>query len=193
MPIWYMHVGKPLFLDNKFGRNQNDTIGKKLDLTKTKVTDFMLPAVITYGSWFRTTLGIVSIGNSYYYNVPFHQSPRMPHKNYVSGDQFGKDMTGSGDSFVKKMPATPKYTERKIFEVRPGTGSDAIQAIINQAAASGGKRAVIHFPFGIYSITKTLVIPAGSDLQIIGDGPSLFLHHSTAKPFQLYRKRAGRG
>src|SRR5262249_11766276 len=44
------------------------------------------------------------------------------------------------------------------------------QTAINNAAASGTTRPVVHIQPGSYSINATLVVPANSDLQIIGDG-----------------------
>ena len=34
-----------------------------------------------------------------------------------------------------------------------------------------GQRPVVHLPKGTYSLDKTLVIPAGADLMLVGDGP----------------------
>ena len=60
---------------------------------------------------------------------------------------------------------------RPIIEVAAGADAAAIQAAIDQAAAMKGKRPVVHLPKGSYMIGKTLVIPAGTDLQLVGDGP----------------------
>jgi hypothetical protein len=58
-----------------------------------------------------------------------------------------------------------------IIEVAAGGGAAAIQAAIDRAAGLKGKRPVVHLPKGNYGIARTLVIPAGSDLQLVGDGP----------------------
>jgi hypothetical protein len=68
------------------------------------------------------------------------------------------------------LPGTPPNLNRKIFEVPPAADATTIQNIINQAAALKGTRPVIHFAHGTYKINTTLVIPAGSDMQLIGDG-----------------------
>ena len=68
------------------------------------------------------------------------------------------------------LPGTPPNNHRQIFEVTPGSTASQIQAAINNAAASGTVKPVVHLQPGSYSITPTLVVPAGSDLQIIGDG-----------------------
>jgi hypothetical protein len=68
------------------------------------------------------------------------------------------------------LPGTPPNNNRQIFEVTPGSTSAHIQTVINNAAASGTVKPVVHIQPGSYNITATLVVPAGSDLQIIGDG-----------------------
>jgi hypothetical protein len=61
--------------------------------------------------------------------------------------------------------------ERPIIEVAGGANSAAIQAAIDRADGLKGKRPVVHLPKGNYGIARTLVIPAGCDLQLVGDGP----------------------
>jgi len=69
------------------------------------------------------------------------------------------------------LPATPAHGARKVFELEPGADAAKIQAAIDAAAAlKVGQRPVVHLPQGVYKIGKTLVIPVGADLQIIGDG-----------------------
>jgi len=61
--------------------------------------------------------------------------------------------------------------DRPVIEVKAGADAAAIQAAIAQAAAMKGQRPVVHLPKGNYPVAKTLVIPAGCDLQLVGDGP----------------------
>src|SRR5207245_7041615 len=68
------------------------------------------------------------------------------------------------------LPGTPPNNHRQIFEVTPGSTAAQIQQVINNAAASGTTRPVVHIQPGSYSINTTLVVPAGSDMKIIGDG-----------------------
>ncbi len=67
------------------------------------------------------------------------------------------------------LPPTPPHRERKVFEVPAGADADAIQQAINEAAKLAGQRPVVHLPMGNYAIRKTLVIPDGCDLQLVGD------------------------
>jgi hypothetical protein len=68
------------------------------------------------------------------------------------------------------LPGAPAHVARKVFEVEASADAAKIQASIDSAAALPGQRPVVHLPRGRYKIEKTLVIPAGTDLQIIGDG-----------------------
>lgn len=67
------------------------------------------------------------------------------------------------------LPPAPPRRERKIFEVLAGADAEAIQQAIHDAAKLAGQRPVVHLPMGNYPIARTLVIPAGSDLQLVGD------------------------
>lgn len=72
---------------------------------------------------------------------------------------------------VPELPGavTPPYKQRKIFEVAPGADDVAIQALIGQAMAFKGKRPILHFPVASYTITKTITVPPGADIQFVGD------------------------
>jgi hypothetical protein len=71
---------------------------------------------------------------------------------------------------IPALPETPARSRGKVFEVTAGAGGDAIQRSIDAAAKLAGRRPVVHLPMGSYSIAKTLVIPPGCDLQLVGDG-----------------------
>ncbi len=68
------------------------------------------------------------------------------------------------------LPPTPPHRERKVFEVHAGADGAAIQQAIDAAARLKGQRPVVHLPMGAYKVEKTLVIPAGCDVQFVGDG-----------------------
>ncbi|RYE14985.1 MAG: hypothetical protein EOP34_04835 [Rickettsiales bacterium] len=67
------------------------------------------------------------------------------------------------------LPGTEPNLNRPILEVPPGANAEVIQGIINKAVDLSGKRPVVHIPYGIYPINATIIIPAGSDLQLVGD------------------------
>jgi hypothetical protein len=54
--------------------------------------------------------------------------------------------------------------------VPKSAGTLEIQQTINAAARLGGARPVVHIPEGNYKIDGAVVIPRGSDLQVVGDG-----------------------
>ncbi|WP_317201183.1 glycosyl hydrolase family 28-related protein [Janthinobacterium sp.] len=82
------------------------------------------------------------------------------------------------------MPATPKSMNRTVFEVpltinpktlTNDTSAAAIQAVINQAAASLDPNPIVHFPRSNYTINTTLVVPAGRRIQLAGDSIATIL------------------
>lgn len=76
----------------------------------------------------------------------------------------------SADLTIGDLPPTPPRRQRAIFEVRPGRATLELQAAVNAAAQLRGQRPVVHLAAGEYSIDSTVTIPAGADLQLIGDG-----------------------
>jgi hypothetical protein len=81
-----------------------------------------------------------------------------------------KVVDGRGlDETPPVLPSTPAPGHRKTIEVPAGAGSDAIQRALDEAGQLRGQRPVVHLPVGIYKIAKTLVIPAESDVQLVGD------------------------
>ena len=68
------------------------------------------------------------------------------------------------------IPIIEPTDNRVVFEVPRSASTDAIQAIINKASNLSGTRPIVHFPFGNFNLTKTLIIPSGSDMQLTGDG-----------------------
>jgi len=65
---------------------------------------------------------------------------------------------------------TPQSLNRPVIEVPVKADAKALQAAIWQAVALTGQRPVVHLPAGRYDINETLTIPAGADLQLVGDG-----------------------
>jgi hypothetical protein len=61
-----------------------------------------------------------------------------------------------------------------IYEINNSMNADEIQTTINKAAAKN-KKAIIHFRYGLYNISKTIQIPGGAALIFLGDGLSSFL------------------
>lgn len=71
---------------------------------------------------------------------------------------------------LPNLPPTPARRQCPIFEVKAGADSRDIQMAIDQAVTCTGQRPVVHLPMGQYHVDQTLIIPAGCDLQLMGDG-----------------------
>jgi hypothetical protein len=69
------------------------------------------------------------------------------------------------------LPGTPSNRKRKVFEVE-GADAAAVQKALDEAVKLHGQRPVVHLRRGAYRIVRTLTVPAGSDVQVIGDGAS---------------------
>ena len=59
-----------------------------------------------------------------------------------------------------------------MFDVVIGSNSAAVQKQIDEASKLDEQRPIVHFPIGSYKLDKTLQVPAGSDIQLVGDGAS---------------------
>lgn len=68
------------------------------------------------------------------------------------------------------LPGTPPNLHRRVFEVPKSATALEIQQVINTAMLIGGARPVVHIPEGIYNIETAVVVPRGSDMQVVGDG-----------------------
>jgi hypothetical protein len=171
LPIRYYHTGKPVLWGNKIDKTTSDTTGKRL-ARGIKVTTDMLPYALSYASWAPIMHTVLSIDNDYYYKNPFRVAVNKgtPTKHYIINDRHGKSVNAEGEVYLKSMPSWPAYVKRPILSVPRGAGTDKIQAIINQAARLKGQRPIVHFPYGTYLLKSTIYIPAGSDMQIVGDG-----------------------
>lgn len=78
--------------------------------------------------------------------------------------------TSLHDLIIPVLPGTPLNLKRRVFEIALGSDAGSIQDVIYKAAKFSGKKPVVHLPFGRYNISKSIHIPANSDIQLIGDG-----------------------
>jgi Pectate lyase superfamily protein len=153
MPIEYYSAGKITLLGNRF----------------TRTIDTTYKFTLNTMSWAKVNYEVLSLHNSYGYKEPIHISS-SPSKIYSYGDNDLASVKPAAEAFLKTMDVTPARVVRKIFEMPAGAGTDTIQSIINQAARLQGQRPVVHFGMGAYTIDRPLVIPAGADMQLMGDG-----------------------
>lgn len=154
IPIELYHLGKITLLDNQFDAATQ-------------------PAVQTFvqtGSWAKGNYELMSVNNTFKDKVPV-KFTSGPSRVFTYGDKLemapGKNNAAEFISRQQKMPA---MVTRNIIAVPPGAGSARIQELINLAAKQKGKRPIVYFPFGKYTIDKPLQFPAGNDIQVMGDG-----------------------
>jgi hypothetical protein len=88
---------------------------------------------------------------------------------------------------VREPPGFLPRTERPVIELaRACTDADIRQAIA-KAGTMKGQRPVLHLPAGTYPIRGTLVIPAGCDVQIVGDGCDTILRWAVQEKAPVLR------
>jgi hypothetical protein len=112
----------------------------------------------------------VSVGNTFTSNNPLACESWQ---DSVKGRLVDLDNKVGASVSVPPTPVLPGVlpnNKRQVFEVATGSGATAIQQAINQAAGSCGQRPVVHLPFGMYSISQTITLPANCDVQLVGDG-----------------------
>lgn len=154
-PVEYYHLGNVSLMENTF----------------TQAKKRAQPIEVALGSWCPGNYSVLSINNKYSIKEPIYLD--MPSKKIIRS----KDQVLSKPSVTTSTPLThsvlaaaPVRPLRKFFDVPVNANSEIIQRIINQAAKFQGNKPVVHFPFGKYQIDKPLEIPAGSDMQLVGDG-----------------------
>jgi hypothetical protein len=150
-PIQYHHQGKITLLDNYFLNADN------------------VAFTVDNDSWCNGHYDILSLGNSYGEANPNNFRKDFPSVVHSIADVKVARRSTATPAIQPLQPFVP-LVKRKIFEVPAESDADAIQKIIYAAAALKGQRPVVHFPMGNYNINKTIIIPAGSDMQLIGDG-----------------------
>lgn len=153
LPIEYYHTGKLTFMGNRF----------------TKTVDTTYDFTVNSMSWAKADYEALSMHNAYAYKDPIHITS-SPVKIYSIGDTHGAVRIPSPGDFLNTMDTTPVRRERPVLEVQPGADARVIQAILDSAATLKGQRPVVHFGMGEYFIDRPLVIPAGADMQLVGDG-----------------------
>jgi len=86
--------------------------------------------------------------------------------------EFDNQVDPAGVALTAPQPVPfAARAERPVIEVASGASGAAIQSAIDRAVALNGQRPVVHLPTGNYAVDRTLVIPAGCDVQLVGDGP----------------------
>ena len=111
---------------------------------------------------------VISIGNSFTVANPISLPEPKLDRLLVLQDKTVSRISIS--ETLSDMPLEARNFNRRVLEVPVGASAKMIQAIINIAASAKFDNPVIHLPSGQYPLDKTLIIPARSRLQLVGDG-----------------------
>ncbi len=169
LPITYLHSGKLFLIGNRFDKNESDTYDKPETTFKLNIPYVKRPNTVAYTTWAKTNLTILSYKNQFEYKEPYWVRGRSIQR-YIIEDKNGQKPSMNSDAYLAAMPGLPVRKDRKVFEVAKDITAEGLQEIVNQAAALKGQRPLIHFGYGQYYIGKTVTIPAGADIQMVGDG-----------------------
>ncbi|MGZ5134940.1 MAG: glycosyl hydrolase family 28-related protein [Flavitalea sp.] len=153
--VHFPHIGKPVFVDNIFSKAINSGSENTL----------------FYKTWCPGIYEVLSVGNKYALAQPF-QITSSPKKIFAVNDvtKYNGELPVSKQNFLASQETMPFKSNRKIFDIPKNASSDKIQALINLAAGMKGARPIVHFGIGTYTLNKQLLIPAGCDMQLVGDG-----------------------
>ncbi|MEO5891094.1 MAG: glycosyl hydrolase family 28-related protein [Ferruginibacter sp.] len=167
--IYYGHTGKITLMDNNFSAEKGRT-----------------PKFLEYGSWSPSHFDVLDLNNiiSGFSSNYVIAKPSRVFTVVQTAAQRSASVLTTRASFLKEMGTVPPYVKRVVFNIPANGSSKQIQEIINKAALLK-KRAVVHFPYGIYWITKALSIPENADITLEGDG---FLYASIIRkvPSAIY-------
>jgi hypothetical protein len=110
--------------------------------------------------------GLLAEGNTFEGNIAKVQEAIQANPKALILD----NRVGQGLQVEGLAPQMPANLKRTIIEVPVGAEGSAIQEAIRAAAKLRGQRPVVHVPAGSYRVEKTIEIPAGYDVQLVGDG-----------------------
>ncbi|MEP6746848.1 MAG: glycosyl hydrolase family 28-related protein [Bacteroidota bacterium] len=146
IPIQYYHWGWLSFYDNIFSKNIDTSM------------HFFL----------KTGSPGMSINNNYPSREPVSFAGSGFLKQF--NDQTAAKITSTSATFLQSQDKTPVNVKRNVLEIPRDADDKQVQQIINNAAKLKGTHVIIHFPAGKYKISKPVIIPAGTDMQLCGDG-----------------------
>ena len=170
-----------------------------------RMQDPSQPAVVTTDIASMTT-NILSFGNTY----TTSQSPRTQgepslHGTYQSYDDSVVDPALIPNVTIPANVYIPPNLHRTVYEVSTNGNGGEIQNQIDKAISDGGLNSVVHIPAGQHRIYNTISVPAGSNIQLLGDdvtfsyvlwngsgtGPLLQLNGSNVTVEDLFLAREG--
>lgn len=128
---------------------------------------------------------IISVGNTFTIN----NTIQAPEKKTIIDDVVTSRASVNPSEPV--LQAMPLKRTRRIFELPNTDLNTKFQKVIDSAAALTGQRPVIHVRPGNHGFNRTVIIPAGADIQFIGDGFASKLSWSGAEGVDAIRMEGG--
>jgi hypothetical protein len=145
-PIRIANAGNILFTDN--------VIRSRAEVKRGPVIHLATPS---------GDADMVALGNTFTVTKPFDVQGRLSTQDEKTVSR------ASIKTVLPTLPGTAPNLQGKVFEIPAGSTAEVIQQAVAGAAKLAGQRPVLHFPEGEYPIARTIDIPAGSDLMLVGD------------------------
>lgn len=121
-------------------------------------------SILVAGNVSRPT-SVFAYGNSFASVIPYSGALA----NVNSFGETPKTVLVPADLTAPTEVYIPPQSGLPTVDVPVGASSSQIQALIDAYAKIPGG-AVVHFPYGKYNIEKTVFLPIGTDLTLVGDG-----------------------
>ena len=168
IPIISYHLGKITLLDNFFDSSSSKSV----------------KAFVETGSWASGNYQVLSVNNRYR-NVKAVQFNTASSSLFSYNDNTGVAIQKKEVAFINTQDKMPAAVKRQVFTVPAGAHSKQIQELVNQAVKLKGSRPIVYFPLGKYILDEPLVVVAGADLQLIGEG---YLYSTILLPSPVFPK-----
>ena len=117
-------------------------------------------AHISHPSW-----ETIAVGNTFTVSSPLQAESRL-----IEIDTTVVTRASLAALGVPVLPSAPPALPYPVLEVTAGASAATIQTALTTAANAPGTRTIVHLPAGTYSLTASLDLAAGSDVQLVGDG-----------------------
>jgi hypothetical protein len=161
-PIICLNNGPLMLLDNVFQLAPTAARAALQDNTLPSAPGARAGAAITVAPT-SGEADVISIGNTFTNPLHYAVTGRLHEVD---------DKTVPANRFETAPPEPYPFlplAKRPVIET-VGQDEVGIQAAIDEAARLNGQRPIVHLPAGNYNIKATITIPAGTDLQLVGDG-----------------------
>ena len=141
VPIWIGNAGPLFLIDNELRRDN----GPAVHIEKAQAR-------------------LISVGNT------FSSLPSNTRPTQVTSCDDRVDNHSVVTNWLQAPQETPPRASSVVYELPARASRSQIQRTIDAAANNLLGHSIVHLPAGIYFIDKTLIVPQGKNISLLGDG-----------------------